>query len=105
MAFTTGGLLILRDYKRTFNIIDTEHTPSVQHIIHPITFGDNANYVAVCADTFAGLHSGKVYLTTSDGFFVIDLCNKELIDAYTTSIKGRANKVLKQGDIIDFNVK
>ena len=72
-----------------------------------ILAGSSNTITAIWADTCASRSCGKVYLASyGDGatFSVVDLNTKLLYDRYTTSIKGRANQVLKQNDPKDIVV-
>ena len=90
-----------------FNFIqDRFELPSA--IVVNFEFGSTAFYIlagtsntfsAVWATPMASRTSGKLYITSyGDGaaFNVLDLGVKLIYDRYTTSVKGRANQVLKQ---------
>ena len=98
MAFYTGELHILEDIIKVFNIRDYDYK---KFKTYSLTLSDNAYYLAVWADSSAGVNSGKLQIATQDGFFVIDLEKKALYDRYTQTIKGRANETLISDDIED----
>jgi hypothetical protein len=52
----------------------------------------------------AGLGAGKFYVSSSDGFSVVNLEDNSLYDAYTQTRKGRGNETLSSNYIVDINV-
>lgn len=102
MAFINNcSLVIFKDSTITYNIVDPYYKKFESF---SITLGEDAKFVSIFADPKASLNSGKLYVASSNGFFVIDLANKILYDNYTLSIKGRANELLTQESIVDITV-
>lgn len=62
------------------------------------------NIVAIWADPTAGLNSGKVYISTSSSFNIVDLETDLVIDYYTETHAGAAGETLQGDDVVDINV-
>lgn len=62
------------------------------------------NFLRIASDSRTSLDSGFLYLTTSTGFYVIDLESNSIYDMYTTSCSGRAKEALIDDSIVDSSV-
>lgn len=102
MVYYSGKLIVL---KKTY---DTQYSiyghALTTHYNYFLDFEKNNNFVAILADSNSSRDKGKIQISTSNGFFVVNLENKVLYDKYTSFIKGRANEFLEQVDIVDLTV-
>lgn len=101
MEFYTGHLYVFEDTDNRLDIFDTAYNSYTRY---NIVLNSSSNFNAICADNTASMDNGTFQITTEDGFFIIDLKNKVLCDQYTTTVKGAANEILSQDDIVDLNV-
>lgn len=72
--------------------------------IYSILKGSTNNFIAIWADSDAGLNKGKMYIFSAGAFSIIDLLTKTVSDYYTASHKGKANESLENSDIEDINI-
>jgi hypothetical protein len=62
------------------------------------------NIASIWADPISGLNNGKVYISTSDSFNIVNLETNIVEDYYTEIHAGKAGETLQGNDIVDINV-
>ena len=67
--------------------------------------GINNNFVAIWAEADASLTSGKLYVSSPSDFSILEMTNRTLVDAYSTTTKGAAGEYLQQEDVVDINIQ
>jgi len=72
---------------------------------YTILKGLTDNFLAIWADSDAGLENGKMYVSSAAAFSIVDLGDKKVKDYYTQTHIGRANAALNAEDIVDLGVK
>lgn len=104
MAFIDSyGLIIIEDSNRSFDIID--YRDMYKGNDYYITNRHSPDFVSIVADKTANANSGKLYIASSDGFYIIDLNKKEVVDVITkTHSKVSVKDKLEQEDIVDLNI-
>jgi len=83
-------------------------TSSGVYVIDELTNDYNKYYdnvTSVWADLKATFNSGNFYLTTTSGFYIIDMVTGTVVDWATFYKPGSANELVEQTDIVDLNVK
>lgn len=104
MAFIdSGNLLIIKDDSVIFNVFDGKQV--YRGTNYYITNRQYPDFVSIVTDKTANTNSGKLYIASSDGFYIIDLNKKEVVDVITkTHSKVSVKDKLKQEDIVDLNI-
>ncbi len=91
---TSSGVYIIDEGNLEYEVLDST-----------VLAGTNDNFTAIWADANTSLTSGQMYIASPSALSVINITNKTLIDAYTTTIKGAANEYLQQEDVVDINIQ
>jgi hypothetical protein len=96
-----------------FNFIEDGYVPPINGVfnfnflyfvsINLILKSLSDNIVAIWADATAGLNNGKVYISTSASFNIVNLETNVVEDYYTEIHAGKAGEVLQGNDIVDMN--
>ena len=73
------------------------------NVYNIIKSSDN-NFVGVWADSNALSSFGKMYVSNSDSFSIVNLGSNKLDDYYTQTHKGRSNETLSSAGVVDINV-
>ena len=85
-----------------FNFTLEEAGPTIT--THYILKGATNNFIAIWADADAGLATGKMYVSSSAAFTIVNLAESPNVhDWYTQTHSGRAGEVLDSDNIIDLN--
>jgi len=93
-----------------FNFTEPGYTPTSYDFmfggeeVFSVLAGTNNNFTAIWADANAGLSTGRLYVSSPSAFSVLEMTDRTLIDAYSTTVKGAANEYLQQEDVIDINI-
>jgi len=72
--------------------------------VYSILNGLSNNFTSVWASTDAGLYTGKVYVSSSDAFNIINNTTNTVEDYYTETHVGAAGEALQSNDIVDTDV-
>jgi hypothetical protein len=94
-----------------FNFTESGYTPTSYDFqfgaeeIFNVLAGTNNNFVAIWADVNTSLTSGRLYVSSPSNFSVLEMTDRRLVDAYSTTIKGAANEYLQQEDVVDINIQ
>ena len=67
--------------------------------------GSSNNFTSIWADPRANISSGKMYISSSDTFSIVNITNKTIYDYYTTTHSGIRNKALQSNDVIDLYIQ
>ena len=66
--------------------------------------GTSNNFIAIWADSSASLTNGKMYVSSSGAFSIVNLDDDVLYDCYTISRKGRGNELLESDTVLDISI-
>jgi hypothetical protein len=104
MAFLDScNLLVIEDSPLSFDIVDYKQV--YRGINYYLTNHNLSEFMFVAADKTASRNSGLVYISSNNGFYIIDLNKKEVVDVITkTHSKVSVKDKLKQEDIVDLNI-
>ena len=72
--------------------------------VHNILKSLSDNIVAIWADQTTSLTNGKIYISTTDSFNIINSETGIVVDYYTETHAGEAGETLQGDDIVDINI-
>lgn len=91
---TSSGVYIIDEGNLGYEFLDST-----------VLAGTDDNFTAIWVDADASLTAGRMYTASPSALSVINITDKTLVDAYTTTRKGAANEYLQQEDVVDINIQ
>lgn len=104
MTLYSGGLLVFENIVLIKNIQAPPPPPAYYRTFYNIVPATSNTFNCVWADLSSSQTSKKVYFSTADGLFVVDLAEKHLYQYVTATENNVTGEVLTQVDIVDLNV-
>lgn len=104
MTLYSGVLLVFGNIVLKKDIQAPPPPPAYYRTYYNIVPTTSNIFNCVWTDLNSSQTSEKVYFSTSDGLFVIDLAKKNLYQYITSTENNVTGEVLVQADVIDLNV-
>lgn len=101
MTLYSGGLLVFENIVLIKNI---QAPPAYTRTFYNIVPATTNLFNCVWADVGGSQTKEKVYFSTSNGIFVIDLSGKSLYQHISPTENNITGEVLVQADVVDLNV-